>query len=110
MHRKPSSESLTLSRRLFLGAAASSTSLPISAQSPVTDAVVRSERAYRIRVEAARTQRDVPQSQHPTNGDEQRFPNQIGSYSKGLPHNDAGEVDSNAYRAFIAALTESASQ
>ena len=31
------------------------------------------------------------------NGDEARYPDKIGSCSKGLPHNNFGEVDHTAY-------------
>ena len=41
---------------------------------------------------------------HPDNGDEARYPNKIGTYSKGLPHNRLGEVDLQAYRSLLAAL------
>jgi hypothetical protein len=46
----------------------------------------------------------IPPSPHPCNGDEQRYSTKIGNYSKGLPHNQLGEVDLNAYQAFIHAL------
>ncbi|CAN5472320.1 vanadium-dependent haloperoxidase [soil metagenome] len=39
------------------------------------------------------------------NGDEGLYPNKIGSYSKGLPHQANGEVDLNAYFALVNALT-----
>jgi hypothetical protein len=39
-----------------------------------------------------------------TNGDEDRYPDRVGNYSKGLPHNDIGQVDSHAYDAMLAAL------
>ena len=39
-----------------------------------------------------------------SNGDEQAYANRIASYSKGLPHNDLGEVDLNAYNAYLQAL------
>jgi hypothetical protein len=105
-------DSHSLSRRLFLGAAASCTGLATSTQIAAADSIPfdpRSEKAYRVRVAAALNQRDAPQPQHATNGDEQRFSNQIGSYSKGLPHNDLGEVDVTAYQAFTLALTDSSS-
>jgi len=38
------------------------------------------------------------------NGDEALYPNRIGSYSKGLPHNAIGEVDLDAYQALLDAL------
>ncbi len=65
----------------------------------------RQKQAYRIRVEAARQERDHPLADHPTNGDEQLYPNKIASYSKGLPHNRLGEVDLTAYASLIRAVT-----
>ena len=47
----------------------------------------------------------TPQNlQHPANADEDLYPNKIGSYSKVLPHNGLGEVDTSAYNALINAL------
>jgi len=45
-----------------------------------------------------------PHLQHPSNNDESRYPNKIGSYSKGLPHNSEGVVNPAAYAAMIRAL------
>jgi hypothetical protein len=42
---------------------------------------------------------------HPTNGDEERYFNKIGSFSKGLPHDVLGEVELSAYTGLITALT-----
>src|SRR6185295_20240865 len=42
--------------------------------------------------------------QHPSNNDESLYPNRIGSFSKGLPHNDDGTVDLNAYDALLQAI------
>ena len=42
--------------------------------------------------------------QHPSNQDEQLYPNKLGSYSKGLPHNDDGTVVASAYAALIKAV------
>ena len=39
-----------------------------------------------------------------TNGDEERYPTKIASYTKGLPHNERGEVDLSAYSAFLNAI------
>jgi hypothetical protein len=67
-------------------------------QSPqMARAAVRRERAYQLRMNAAKAHRGkalVPQA---SNGDEARYPNRIGNYSKGLPHNAFGEVDRDAY-------------
>jgi len=42
--------------------------------------------------------------QHPPNDDENLYPNKIGSYSKGLPHNADGTVDLTAYAALLKAI------
>lgn len=45
---------------------------------------------------------------HPTNGDEDRYFNKIGNFSKGLPHDVLGEVELSAYSGLITALTSGA--
>ena len=48
----------------------------------------------------------TPQNlQHPDNNDEELYPNKLGSYSKGLPHNDDGTVVATAYAALVNALS-----
>ena len=42
--------------------------------------------------------------QHPSNLDEELYPNKIGNYSKGLPHNNDGTVVLSAYNALTKAL------
>lgn len=64
----------------------------------------RADNAERIRVTAAREERNVPIPLHPTNGDEVKYETKIGNYSKGLPHSDTGEVDLAAYEAMLTAL------
>ncbi len=47
----------------------------------------------------------TPQNlQHPPNQDENLYPNKLGSYSKGLPHNVDGTVVASAYAALVQAL------
>jgi len=68
-------------------------------------ATPRADRAYTIRVSAARDERARPLPDHPTNGDDARYAStHIGSYTKGLPHNTLGEVDPSAYAALLGAL------
>jgi len=64
-------------------------------------------------IEAARLRRDAaqqglrdtpPNLEHPANLDEHIYPSKIGSYSKGLPHNNDGTVVLNAYAALLRAL------
>jgi hypothetical protein len=61
--------------------------------------------ALRIRNNAARIEDQAPFPNHPTNGDEQLYSNRIASFSKGLPHNNRGEVDPKAYNMMLAALS-----
>ncbi len=60
--------------------------------------------SYNFRVNAAKKRRDAPHPQHRSNNDETRYPNLIGSYSKGLPHNEFGEVSASAYNKMLKAL------
>jgi hypothetical protein len=47
----------------------------------------------------------TPQNlQHPNNQDETLYPNKIGNYSKGLPHNNDGTVVLSAYNALLQAI------
>lgn len=68
---------------------------------------VRAQKALVIRRDAAIANRQqTPNAlQHPTNPDDDLYPNKIGSYSKGLPHHNNGEVNINAYNALVNALT-----
>lgn len=63
----------------------------------------RVEQAYNLRVQAATIQKISPLPTHSTNGDEERYLNRIGNYSKGMPHNSLGEVDQVAYNTFLQA-------
>src|SRR5258708_11666663 len=69
-----------------------------------TNGVRRADLAFKTRVEAAMRERRMPILEHPTNGDEQAFDNRIGNYSKGLPHNEFGEVDSRACNSLLTAV------
>jgi hypothetical protein len=64
----------------------------------------RAENALRIRMDAARRQREEPPARPQPNGDDWRYPNKIGSFTKALPHNRLGEVDLDAYNALIRAV------
>jgi hypothetical protein len=105
-----------LSRRGFLGAAAAAAAqasvglAPLLAAAPARAATgpvggppsagrARRDRAFQARYEAALYHRGQPVFAHPANGDEERYPNRIGSYSKGLPHDAFGEVDAAAFGA-----------
>jgi hypothetical protein len=65
---------------------------------------VRQAQAFQVRMKAAELARKRQHIEQTANGDEDRYPNRIGNYSKGFPHNTLGEVDPSAYNAFLAAL------
>jgi hypothetical protein len=64
----------------------------------------RANEAYEVRHRAALFQRFQDIADHPTNRDEQRYANKIGSFSKALPHDAFGEVDLDAYAALVHAM------
>ena len=64
----------------------------------------RALRSFNNRVSAAQAELDVRIPNQVTNGDENRFPNHIGNYSKGLVHNGIGEVDSASYASLLRAV------
>jgi hypothetical protein len=65
----------------------------------------RRDAAWKFRRDAADFNRRLALPDHRDNGDEARYPNKIGSYSKGLPHNGFGEVDLGAYATLRRALS-----
>ena len=71
---------------------------------PVTGAGREAETRMR-RIDAADFQASKPFPVLACNGDEDRYANRIGSFSKTLPHSRSGEVDPAAYDAFLAALS-----
>jgi hypothetical protein len=72
---------------------------------PGSGAVIRRDQAFQHRMDAARAEKSVPMPPHLTNGDEARYSSRIGNFSKGLPHNSLGEVDTAAYAALVKAAT-----
>ena len=70
--------------------------------------VVRREKSWKLRKQAADFHRHLPVVEHPTNGDEARFTQRIGSYTKGLPHNGFGEVEPSAYDSLLRAIHSNA--
>lgn len=130
--KKPKSshtKQLSSSRRAFLnqvGAAATTTVVagmanqPATAQSPLNIEEIKRKatleatsegdpnrmiKSYTCRVNAANLALQRPLVEHRSNGDDDRYPNKIGSYTKALPHNQLGEVDLNAYATLVKART-----
>jgi membrane-associated phospholipid phosphatase len=69
-----------------------------------TAATLRRDACFKFRVDSATYNKGLALPDHTTNGDEALYPSKIGSYTKGLPHNRYGEVDSYAWSTFMAAL------
>ncbi|MEO6393969.1 MAG: vanadium-dependent haloperoxidase [Pyrinomonadaceae bacterium] len=117
------------SRRQFLGRVGSATAATIAAgtigfeplmgalgtgtakaqdgekgQDPEGSISPRATQAYNLRVAAALAERDLPEPVQTPNSDETLYANKIGSYSKGLPHNNLGEVEVSAYNAMVNAM------
>ena len=100
---------LHTSRRTFLGRVGAATLAAGVIGVEVQAADGSNQRAN----ECAKLRRDAavaglkatPQNlQHPSNQDEELYPNKLGSYSKGLPHNDDGTVVASAYAAVVKAI------
>ena len=64
----------------------------------------RAAASFQIRLDAAQEEAEVPTSPQNANRDEEKYPNFIGNYHKGLPHNGIGEVTPAAYQAFLNAV------
>jgi hypothetical protein len=64
----------------------------------------RALQSFNNRVSAAQAELNIRISNEVTNGDEQRYSNRIGNFSKGLVHNGIGEVDKASYASFLAAV------
>jgi len=91
-----------------LAVSAVSSAKPAQAQEPEPSS--RATRAFFLRGNAAFQDRSAGYPPHPTNGDEGRYPNRIGNFSKGLPHNSIGEVTPAAYNSLLAAINSGAPQ
>jgi len=72
----------------------------------------RANACTKLRRDAAQTGLlNTPQNlQHPTNSDEDLYPNKIANYSKGLPHNNDGTVVLSAYQALLKAVNSGNNQ
>jgi hypothetical protein len=65
----------------------------------------RRRKAKHIRDRATEDEFSIPPHTHPDNGDEQKYPNRIGNFSKTLRHDPStGEVDPAAYETLTEAI------
>lgn len=102
-----------MNRRKFfrsLGAAAATAAVaPVALNASTTSSVPatsRTERVYQARLRAAELVRSQGEVKMPVNGDEERYPQKWGRYSKGLPHDALGNVDAPSYRAYLEAVLD----
>ena len=82
--------------------------LPKGAQAAEIGPSIGSDRQAETRqrrIDAAELHASQADPELACNGDETRYANRLGSFSKTLPHNALGEVDPAAYDAFLAALS-----
>jgi hypothetical protein len=86
------------------GSAAAPGGPEAASTAPTAASTSRHAASYRVRTGVARTQFLIPPQANVANGDEQRYPNYLGNYHKGLPHNNAGEVQPDAYGRLLTAL------
>ena len=74
-----------------------------AAPGDLNDQAARKSRSRDMRMRLANYYADMPPAAHDTNGDEERYPNKIATYSKLLRHNGIGEVDAASYASLRAA-------
>jgi hypothetical protein len=60
--------------------------------------------AFNVRVQQAIRDARIPAAKNVNNGDDARYPDKGGSFTKGLPHDSFGRVDLNAYGTMKSAL------
>jgi hypothetical protein len=108
-------ENLGTNRRRFLsqvgGSAVAGALLPtltpssaFAARDDEGNSARRADEALIKRQRAALLQWRQGVPRQPDNGDERRYANKIGSFSKALPHDAFGEVDRHAYAALVRAI------
>ena len=80
------------------------TTVPSNSSLGLLSSADRAGYAYRVRHLAALAELQQSSPQCATNGDDERYPSRLASYSKGLPHDDSGAVDPGAYNKLLAAI------
>ncbi|MEZ5353615.1 MAG: vanadium-dependent haloperoxidase [Bryobacteraceae bacterium] len=105
-------------RRQFFAALASAASTAAASSALTTEAKAedaigaapmppmqdRIARAHQMRMKLSDSFGALPPVEHPTNGDEERYPNKINSFSKTLLHKPNGETSLDAYRSLLKAV------
>lgn len=106
-------------RRILLGMAAQTAAISMTGRSvngatpdenSHGDGADRLQTCFQMRMQAAKDDRDAGMPIQTPNGDEDRYRNQAGNFSKGLPHSTVGEVDPAAYQSLLKALSTESPQ
>ena len=74
-------------------------------RAPVSRGDPRIRRCFAIRLGTANDEAHIPVPAQTTNGDEQRYPDKCGTYSKSVLQDGIGLVNLNAFQSFKTALT-----
>jgi hypothetical protein len=107
--------SLTRSRRHFILKAAGGATIGLGVPGGWSPAGIRAgvgldddraARSWQIRTAAADRWRSRSFPRQETNGDEDRYVNRIGNFTKTLPHDRLGEVDPVAYQQYLDILSQ----
>jgi hypothetical protein len=86
-------------------AQSSNTTLGDGIRAPAGRSDPRVRRCFAIRLGTANEEARIPVPPHTTNGDEERYPDKCGTYSKGILQDGIGLVNLNAFQTFKRALT-----
>ena len=101
---------LPMNRRAFIASGAVSVTLanPPAHAAPSPGAAIpqHGQDAYRLRIAAAERLKNGPWPQPDPSGDEWLYSDKRASFSKTLPHDELGEVDSAAFAAFVTAINQ----
>lgn len=99
--RIPGTAAVTLASAAISAAPSAQAGAPSSVNGAANKRVVDS---FQNRLQAAQAEHQVSIPEQTPNADEQLYSNFIGNYSKGLPHNSIGEVNTTAYQSLLSAI------
>jgi membrane-associated phospholipid phosphatase len=107
LSRIPSAAAITLASAAVPAAPPARAGTSSSSNGAANKRVVDS---FQNRLQAAQAEARVPIPTQTRNQDEQLYSNFIGNYTKGLPHNSVGEVNTSAYGTLLNAINAGSSQ
>jgi hypothetical protein len=93
-----------LGNAVHASAQSSNTTLGDGIRAPASRADPRVRRCFAIRLATANTEARIPVPPHTTNGDEERYLDKCGTYSKAILQDGIGLVNLNAFQSFKRAL------